>query len=157
MPLPLFYLESAVEDFQLKRPVRVLWFLAEPRTKPVQPYQEVVQGWQHFGQPELASEAVDEMFTAQEAEMVRQELLRLDWEDARLKPVTLPVGPDLKPIGHLQEGGPIRFHHLFSDPGYSLPFAVAGCMVYGKGQVVDPRAWTEQAPTEITPSRPFGA
>ncbi len=156
-PTLLFYLESAVEDRNMgDRPVRILWFLAEPRLKPAVPREEAIQGWDYHGHPAHAAEAVDEMFTFQEAQMIRNELLRKEWEDARLKPVQLPVGPDLQPVGHIKESGRVRFYHLYREQDYKLPFAIAGCMVYGSGQVVDPKAWTQQAPDEISPSRPFG-
>ena len=137
--IKLYWVNSTIEEFAGCKDVNFSWLVAR-RPWPVVPYTKVIEGCtsdisprsaantgEPWGEEEYAKAAVDELFTLEEAEMLKAYLKEAYGdESARITEVELPITDNRIGLGFIPVGGPQGFYMLDQTDGYSLPFKVWG-------------------------------
>jgi hypothetical protein len=114
--------------------VRITWFVME-RARPLfgpngssgVPYQRVISGYDREDQVIYCEEAVEELFTGEEAKAFI-DFVRKHYQDAsaRAEPFELPMMSNTIGFGGVPVGGGTDFFTINDDPEYDLPFKVGG-------------------------------
>jgi hypothetical protein len=107
---------------------RIYWFYANSK-EPLAPYEDLIYGYE----PKCHSEwAIDESFTKDEIELLREYLAKAHNSELHVQEVDLPIPNNILGYGEIfgywdingeQIEGQIE---LSRDEGYSLPFEVSG-------------------------------
>ena len=137
--LKLYRAYSIMDDFLGYGQIKVHWF-CEDRNEPIGPYDQLIQDFEP-GQNLYAEDSINECFTEEEIEQLREYLERVHGYKLHAIEVNLPM-PECMPYGAIGAGGVlamstsgelgiIRGHHddyymLSTEEEYSLPFKVWG-------------------------------
>ena len=107
--------------------VKITWFVLE-RSGPLAPYEAVILDYGQLNEKERAfpEEYVNEQFSREEAEALKNYLERRADTATRIEEIELPVSPNASGCRRLPRGGGNDFFILHRETAYPLPFKVEG-------------------------------
>ena len=107
--------------------VKITWFLLE-RSSPLAAYETAILDYGQLSEKERAfpEEYVNEQFSREEAEALKNYLDRRPDMSTRIEEIELPVSPNASGCRRLPRGNGSDFFILHREAGYSLPFKVEG-------------------------------
>ena len=127
----IFSVHSLVRNFlydgKQYEEVKITWFLLE-RSSPLAAYETAILDYGQLSEKERAfpEEYVNEQFSREEAEALKNYLDRRPDMSTRIEEIELPVSPNASGCRRLPRGNGSDFFILHREAGYSLPFKVEG-------------------------------
>jgi hypothetical protein len=128
MEIKLYNVDSTVEEYRGCKNVNFRWFVHD-RMEPAAdvPLHEAIEGFDPADEHNIYPiGALAELFTLEEAEMLRDYLKAEYGDEPTITEVDLPILPNRAGVGFIAVGGGQDFYMLDKTPGYSLPFQVWG-------------------------------
>ena len=123
----LFHVRTIMKEFDGYKNVPVDWICVPERSARPRPYYQLIEGGEQLALAPYAFEAIDEMFSEDEARQLIAYLVRGHGEEFNtITTVKLPIPRNSVSLDALRK---YRFS-LDKAPGYSLPFKVAGYPLY---------------------------
>jgi hypothetical protein len=107
--------------------VKITWFVLE-RSSPLAPYESAILDYGQLNEKERAfpEEYVNEQFSREEAQALKNYLERRADTATRIEEIELPVSPNASGCRRLPRGGGNDFFILHGETAYPLPFKVEG-------------------------------
>jgi hypothetical protein len=127
MSTKLFHVTTTVPAFHGYRDV-VLWWFVDNRPAPTnRPYRELIKsGTSPERLRDLAEGAINEMFSAEEAEAWTAWLREHRGGTTTIEEAELPIEPNTMGVNAIPLGGPQDVLMMWKAPQYTLPFKVGG-------------------------------
>lgn len=123
MTIKLYRVTTIVKEFDKYKRVPIEWACIPEQSSRPRPYYQLIESCEQMGTILYAFEAIDELFTEEEARTLVTYLVR-DRDEIfnSIIPVKLPI--PLNSVGL----DALRKHNfsLYATPGYPLPFKVQG-------------------------------
>jgi hypothetical protein len=129
--MKLFRVKSVVKSYDGCRNVPFSWFIERGKSRPHRPYGELIENYDRSNERiSYAEAAVDELFTLEQAEQLKDYLDREFGDGGAntniITEATLPMPNNTMGVGSIPVGGGDDFYMLDKTPGYPLPFKVQG-------------------------------
>jgi hypothetical protein len=122
--MKLYQVRTTVDEFADHRNVTFAWF-REDRTAKPRPYGELIEDYEACENKIYSEDAIDEMFTLDEAERLAEYLAT--YGETEIKQVELPVSNGTFPLTTMAIGSCGPDHYMLHKmQGYPLPFRVSG-------------------------------
>jgi hypothetical protein len=124
----LYYVRTIAREHRGCKNVTFCWFRSEAPTRPRQ-YAKLIENYDPHDDFAAYSEGfIDEMFTEDEAQPLKEYLDRVHGElgPTTVEEESLPVPNNMMGYGARAVGGGDDFYMLSEEPEYSLPFKVWG-------------------------------
>jgi hypothetical protein len=148
----LYSVTTIVKRFSGRDNIPFYWFVPDRFGEPSRPYAELIADYDPQNEYRThAEDAIDELFTADEAEQLVSYLNRQhgDAGTTEINEVMLPIAGNVANYGAFPTGAGIDFYMLHREPEYSLPFKVSGYFDLGD-RTIDERIWRVVARLQAT-------
>lgn len=123
----LYHAHSELDDFHGCDEVTICW-LVDHRDEPVASYEELIAGYKELDRTgRIYTEgALDELFTVEEVDELREYLLRVYSLELHAKEAALPLPGICMGLGFIPVGGGQHLLTLWQEDGYDLSVPIAG-------------------------------
>ncbi len=124
----LFEVTTIVRKYGGYKDVEFCWYYNERTPRFCAVYATLIEGYEPSEDMRYAEDALEECFTAEEAEALKVYLdaVHGDVGTTTISQAKLPIAKNVMPCGAMPAGGEADHHMLSEEPEYSLPFKVWG-------------------------------